>query len=272
MTTLYRILPLAEWRAAQVAGAFSGSADDRRDGFIHLSTQQQVRETAARHYAGQADLMLLSVIGDRLAESRPGALKWELSRGGDRFPHLYASLPVDAVERAQPLPLGADGKHVFPALESASEHAGARDLGVERPTLRFTVRGTLAVFVSIDTVPSEHEWAAYCDMIEEICRRTGSVRVYARTDGGPPNAKQRKRVGEISQQFPLRSAVVTDSLVARAITGALALFNPEIRAFSPADADQAYAHLELSPEEVVWVSVTVSHFRDELRGSERRGG
>jgi uncharacterized protein (DUF952 family) len=116
MTTLYRILPVGDWRAAQAAGAFDGSAHDRRDGFIHLSTPQQVRETAARHYAGQTDLVLLSVIGDKLMALRPGALKWEVARGGDRFPHLYASLPLGAVERAQPLPLGADGEHVFPAL------------------------------------------------------------------------------------------------------------------------------------------------------------
>jgi uncharacterized protein (DUF952 family) len=117
MTTLYRILPLDDWRAAQAAGGFAGSAHDLRDGFIHLSTRQQVRETAARHYAGQADLMLLSVVCDKLIALRPGALKWELARGGDRFPHLHASLPLAAVERAQALPLGADGKHVFPALD-----------------------------------------------------------------------------------------------------------------------------------------------------------
>jgi uncharacterized protein (DUF952 family) len=124
MTRLYRILPLGDWRATQAAGVFDGSAHDRRDGFIHLSTPQQVRETAARHYAGQADLMLLSVIGAKLMELRPGALKWEVARGGDRFPHLYASLPLAAVERALALPLGADGKHVFPALETGTEQAG----------------------------------------------------------------------------------------------------------------------------------------------------
>jgi uncharacterized protein (DUF952 family) len=122
MTTLYRILSLGDWQAAQAAGVFNGSAHDRRDGFIHLSTVQQVRETAARHYAGQADLMLLSIIADKLIELRPGALKWELSRGGDSFPHLYASLPLAALERAQALPLGADGKHVFPALETGAKN------------------------------------------------------------------------------------------------------------------------------------------------------
>lgn len=117
MTTLYRIMPEHEWRAAQAAGVFAGSEHDRRDGFIHLSTLQQVRETAARHYAGQTHLVLLALSSDKLAAARPGALKWELSRGGQRFPHLYAELPLDAVEQVVPLPLGSDGKHEFPALE-----------------------------------------------------------------------------------------------------------------------------------------------------------
>jgi uncharacterized protein (DUF952 family) len=119
MTTLYRILPADEWRAAQAAGSFAGSAHDRRDGFIHLSTQQQVRETAAKHYAGQAELVLLAVRGDKLSAALAGALRWEASRGGERFPHLYASLPLDAVERVHALPLGGDGKHVFPPLGPA---------------------------------------------------------------------------------------------------------------------------------------------------------
>ena len=124
MTLLYRIMPAAAWHATQAAGAFAGSAHDQRDGYIHLSTQSQVEETAARHYAGQTDLVLVCVAAERLAASRPGALKWEPSRGGQLFPHLYADLPVDAVERVQALPLGADGKHVFPPLQSGVGPAG----------------------------------------------------------------------------------------------------------------------------------------------------
>jgi uncharacterized protein (DUF952 family) len=118
VTTLYRILPAGEWRAAQAAGVFAGTLHDQRDGYIHFSASHQVVETAARHYAGATDLVLLSISSDALAQLRPDALKWEISRGGARFPHLYASLPVEAVRRVEELPLGSDGRHVFPELES----------------------------------------------------------------------------------------------------------------------------------------------------------
>jgi uncharacterized protein (DUF952 family) len=113
MSTIYRIIPRAEWAAAQVTGAFAGSAHDIRDGFIHFSTARQAAETAAKHYAGQRDLLLLYVDTDAL----PAPLTWEPSRGGDLFPHLYAALPITAVRRVAELPLGDDGRHVFPALE-----------------------------------------------------------------------------------------------------------------------------------------------------------
>lgn len=81
-----------------------------RDGFIHFSSAEQVAETAARHYAGQSDLVLIWVD----AEALGAALRWEPSRGGALFPHLYGALPVAAVTRVEPLSLGPDGKHVFP--------------------------------------------------------------------------------------------------------------------------------------------------------------
>lgn len=112
--TIYRILPAAAWTEAQAAGAFAGSAHDLRDGFIHFSTAAQAAETAAKHYGGQADLVLLWVDVTRL----DAPLKWEVSRNGALFPHLYGALPVAAVRRAEPLPLdAATGRHVFPALD-----------------------------------------------------------------------------------------------------------------------------------------------------------
>jgi uncharacterized protein (DUF952 family) len=113
VTTIYRIASRADWAAAQSAGAFAGTVHDLRDGFIHFSTARQVAETAVKHYAGQRDLLLLYVDTDALM----APLKWEVSRGGDLFPHLYGALPITAVRRVEDLPLGSDGHHVFPALE-----------------------------------------------------------------------------------------------------------------------------------------------------------
>jgi uncharacterized protein (DUF952 family) len=107
---IYRLLDDAVWRAAQLAGAFAGSEHDLRDGFIHFSTAAQVAETAARHYAGRVGLVLLTVRTSALGD----ALRWEPSRGGALFPHLYAPLPTSAVERIDALPLAADGHHAFP--------------------------------------------------------------------------------------------------------------------------------------------------------------
>ena len=111
-TTIYKICETALWRAAERAGVFAGAEVDARDGFIHFSSAKQVAETAARHFAGAADLMLIAVD----AEALGGALKWEVSRGGDLFPHLYGTLPLEAVRWTKPLPLGADRRHVFPEL------------------------------------------------------------------------------------------------------------------------------------------------------------
>ena len=112
MATIYKIVPAALWRAAKTSGAFTGAPVDHADGFIHFSGADQLRETAARHFAGQDDLLLAAVDADMLGE----ALKWETSRGGALFPHLYAMLLLSAVLWVQPLPLDAAGGHVFPEL------------------------------------------------------------------------------------------------------------------------------------------------------------
>ncbi len=111
MPLVYKICPRGLWREAEAAGRFTGAPIDRQDGFIHFSTAAQAAETAARHFAGQADLLLIAVEADALGD----ALRFEPSRGGDLFPHLYGALALDAVASVEPLPLGADGRHVFPA-------------------------------------------------------------------------------------------------------------------------------------------------------------
>lgn len=109
--TIYKIVTESEWRAAEAKGRFEGSAVDLKDGFIHFSTAAQVRETAAKHFAGAADLVLVAVDPALLD------LKWEVSRGGDLFPHLYGMLDLGAVKRVDPLPLCASGEHRFPAMD-----------------------------------------------------------------------------------------------------------------------------------------------------------
>lgn len=105
MTRVYKILPRADWDAAVKAGRFGGSPADARDGFIHFSTAAQARETAAKHFAGQAGLVLAGFDAAALG----AALRWEPSRNGDLFPHLYATLdPALAVEIHE-LVLGDDG-------------------------------------------------------------------------------------------------------------------------------------------------------------------
>ena len=114
MTVIYHICRREEWEAARRVGRYAGSSQDAADGFIHFSAAEQVKASAAKHRAGQTGLVLLAVDADRLG----AALKWEPSRGGALFPHLYGALPVEAVLAAHDLPLGADGAHVFPALKS----------------------------------------------------------------------------------------------------------------------------------------------------------
>jgi uncharacterized protein (DUF952 family) len=113
VTTIYKICERAEWHAAERAGIYRGSDVDVRDGFMHFSTAAQVPETAAKHFARQSDLVLVAVDGEVLG----AALKWEPSRGGELFPHLYAALPLEAVRFAQPLPDEAGGRRQLPELE-----------------------------------------------------------------------------------------------------------------------------------------------------------
>jgi uncharacterized protein (DUF952 family) len=110
--TIYKILPREMWEAAVAAGFFHGSAVDVADGFIHFSTKAQVHDTAAKHFSGVRDLLLVAVPIAALTD----AIRWEPSRGGDLFPHLYGPLPVAAASWVKPLPLGADGRHFFPEL------------------------------------------------------------------------------------------------------------------------------------------------------------
>src|ERR1044072_1406518 len=116
VATIYKIAPADLWREAERAGVFSGAPVDLADGFIHFSTAAQVRETAARHFAGQSDLVLAAVHVAALGS----ALRYEPSRGGALFPHLYGTLPLSAVRWVKPLPLGPDG-HVFPELDAWSD-------------------------------------------------------------------------------------------------------------------------------------------------------
>jgi uncharacterized protein (DUF952 family) len=113
VTTVYKICAQAEWRAAESGGKFLGAAADARDGFIHFSSAAQLAETAAKHFAGQSDLILIAVDAAALGP----ALKWERSRGNDLFPHLYAPLPLKAVRWARPLPDEADGVREIPELK-----------------------------------------------------------------------------------------------------------------------------------------------------------
>ncbi|HEX3483851.1 MAG TPA: DUF952 domain-containing protein [Micropepsaceae bacterium] len=107
---VYKILRGAEWEEAQKAGIFRGSADDNRDGFIHLSAANQVRATFARYFAAENCCWLVALEVGLLEP----ALKWELSRGGEKFPHLYAELPLACVEAAIPIRRGAEGHPIFP--------------------------------------------------------------------------------------------------------------------------------------------------------------
>ncbi|PPJ47932.1 DUF952 domain-containing protein [Rhizobium sp. KAs_5_22] len=110
---IYKIVPRELWQEARDEGVFRGAAIDLHDGCIHFSTAAQAVETAARHFAGVENLLLVAVEAAALG----AALRFEPSRGGDLFPHLYANLPLDAVLWEKPLPLGGDGQHVFPEMD-----------------------------------------------------------------------------------------------------------------------------------------------------------
>jgi uncharacterized protein (DUF952 family) len=110
MATIYKLCPAGLWDEAVQAGRFAGSAVDHADGYIHFSGADQVAETAWLHFRGETDLVLVAVDGDRLGP----ALRYERSRAGALYPHLYGPLPLAAVLWARPLPLAPDGRHRFP--------------------------------------------------------------------------------------------------------------------------------------------------------------
>jgi uncharacterized protein (DUF952 family) len=114
IVAIYRVLDESELRKFREVGAFRGTPDDARDGFIHLSAAHQLAGTLAKHYTGRTDLMLVAL--DQAAlEALPGApLRWEASRGGDLFPHLYGTLPWRAVVEVFPITRDAAGQHVIP--------------------------------------------------------------------------------------------------------------------------------------------------------------
>ena len=114
MTVIYKICRRNEWLAAEHHGEFRGSEADARDGFIHFSAAAQLGGTAAKHFAGATDLLLVAADAGALGQ----ALKWETSRGGGLFPHLYAALPLKAVRWTRPLADEVNGVRPMPGLSS----------------------------------------------------------------------------------------------------------------------------------------------------------
>jgi uncharacterized protein (DUF952 family) len=110
MTTVYKICRVEDWAQASEDGAYEGSLDDRRDGFIHLSASHQVSETARRYFSGESGLILVAFE----AEALGSGLRWEPSREGDLFPHHYGAIPTSAAMWTAPLPW-RDGVHQVPA-------------------------------------------------------------------------------------------------------------------------------------------------------------
>ena len=108
---IYKVMTKKEWQDAKQNGVFKGSEVDVSDGFIHFSTAAQVQETVGKHFAGQQDLLLIRFGAEQFGD----VLKWEISRGGDMFPHLYGDLPVEAANSVWQLPLKSDGQHQFPS-------------------------------------------------------------------------------------------------------------------------------------------------------------
>jgi uncharacterized protein (DUF952 family) len=106
---VYKLLRAGEWEAALAQGVFEGSAADIADGFIHFSTAAQAAETGRRYFGGVHDLTVLQIEAGALGP----ALKWELSRGGDLFPHLYAPLACERVIAAWPVALDEAGAPVL---------------------------------------------------------------------------------------------------------------------------------------------------------------
>lgn len=107
---VFKVLSRAAWEAACQRGEFSGSADDLRDGYIHMSLREQLASTLAKHFRHQDDLVLVQFEVLKLGDN----LRWEISRGGQAFPHLYAPLPTAPARAVYPLSLGADGVAQLP--------------------------------------------------------------------------------------------------------------------------------------------------------------
>lgn len=123
MTLIYKICPADLWRDAEADGVFDGAPVDVQDGFIHFSTGMQVAETAEKHFKGQRDLVLVEVDAAALGP----ALRFEPSRGGDLFPHLYGPLPIVSVRRVTSLTLASDGRHRLPDNRPLSALVAMRD-------------------------------------------------------------------------------------------------------------------------------------------------
>ena len=107
--TIFKVVSNSEWMKAELDGEFRGASIDLQDGYIHFSTADQVEETLKRHFAGQADLILVSVDSDSLTD-----LRWEPSRNGELFPHLYGNLELSSVISTWELPIGKNGDHLLP--------------------------------------------------------------------------------------------------------------------------------------------------------------
>ncbi len=114
MSRVYKILTRAAWAEAEASGAFQGSPLDVKDGYIHLSTAAQAEETARLHFKGEGDLILAAFEAEAFGDK----LKWEPSRGGQMFPHLYAPLPTASAVAIHGLPLDAEGVPIAPDLEA----------------------------------------------------------------------------------------------------------------------------------------------------------
>ena len=113
---IYKIVPEAIWQAAVQRGVFEGAGIDLTDGYIHFSTGEQARETAEKHFAGQRDLLLVAVSIEFLPPEVRANLRFEPSRGGALFPHLYGSLPTESAAWVKPLPWLETDVHQFPEL------------------------------------------------------------------------------------------------------------------------------------------------------------
>src|ERR1700704_3775603 len=108
---VYKVVRTAEWDSAREAGVFKGSPDDQRDGFIHLSRASQLRTTLEKHFAGEDGLLLVSLHVDRFGLE----LKWEPSRGGENFPHLYGPLKLTLAHSVVPIHRDGDGRPILPS-------------------------------------------------------------------------------------------------------------------------------------------------------------